>query len=797
MAELRTAEQIRRLTPEQAALHFPVKLRGVVTVFDQRLFSRFLQDDTAGIYIGDNTNLPPLTSGQVVEIKGVTFPGEYAPILMPTVIEVVGTASLPPAKPVSYEQLTSGQEDSQFVEIHGVVRSAQFDEQTNHQLIDIATGGGRLTAYAHGLPGARLADLVDSTVQVRGVCVTLFNRQRQLFRLRLLVPRPEDLVVEEPSASDPFTVPLQSIGTLQQFAPEGTYGHRVKVAGTVIYRQGDNTLYIQDEKEGLYVQTQQPGTLLAGDRVEVVGFPAKGAYTPMMEDAVYRTVATEQLLTPEKIKADAALKGNYDCRLVTIEATVLERVRQSREQFVVLQADGIIFNAYIEGKEAGTGFTYLQKGSKVVVTGVCLIEPGNDWHAGEDWRAKSFHVLMRTAGDVLVLEYPPWWTLQKMLWMVGVLGLFVLVAMVWVVVLRSRVRAQTEIISQKLQLEATLKERYVELFENANDFVYTHDMDGKITSINQTGEQLLQRPRQEVLDKNIVDLVVEEEQAAARKWLDEVLKGAETPAAEWDFKAASGHRVKLEVSTRLIKQQGAGVEVEGIARDITERKRLEREILEISNREQRRIGHDLHDGVCQLLAGIALMSESLANLLDEKGVPESSQAERISTLINTAINQTRGVARGLFPVRLEENGLPSALEELAANISELFKINCRFVSEQPPAGVDNEIALHLYYIVLEAVANAVKHGKAKNIVITLEPVKDRYLLGVEDDGTGFVTAATPQTGMGIRIMQYRARVIGATLNLENRAGCGTHVTCLFSTVLPELARAGGNNGRHG
>jgi signal transduction histidine kinase len=185
-------------------------------------------------------------------------------------------------------------------------------------------------------------------------------------------------------------------------------------------------------------------------------------------------------------------------------------------------------------------------------------------------------------------------------------------------------------------------------------------------------------------------------------------------------------------------------------------------------------------------------------LLDEKVVPESSQAERISTLINTAINQTRGVARGLFPVRLEENGLPSALEELAANISELFKINCRFISEQPPAaGVDNEIALHLYYIVLEAVANAVKHGKAKNIVITLEPVKDRYLLDVQDDGTGFVTAAAPQTGMGIRIMQYRARVIGATLNLENRRGCGTHVTCLFSTALPELAKAGGNNGQHG
>ncbi len=102
------------------------------------------------------------------------------------------------------------------------------------------------------------------------------------------------------------------------------------------------------------------------------------------------------------------------------------------------------------------------------------------------------------------------------------------------------------------------------------------------------------------------------------------------------------------------------------------------------------------------------MSHTLANRLQQKGSPEFSQAEGISSLINTAINHTRGVARGLFPVRLEENGLASALEELAANSSELYKINCRFIAEEPAALVENEIALHLYYIVLEALANAAK-----------------------------------------------------------------------------------------
>ncbi|MDB6068010.1 MAG: sensor signal transduction histidine kinase [Pedosphaera sp.] len=792
---LRTADQVRRLTPEQAALHYPVRLRALVTIFDQSLFYRFINDGTAGIYLGDPGNLPPLISGQIVEVEGLTNPGEYAPIIMPQRIVVQGEGTnWPDAKPASFEQLASGQEDSQFVEIHGIVRSASVDT-TKHQIIEIATGGGRLEAFAKDLPVERLEDLVDSTVRVRGICVTLFNKQRQLFQLRLLVPRPQDLVVEKPAPKEPFNVPKQSIRSLLQFTPEVPYGHRVKVAGTVIYRQADRTLYIQDKEDGLYVQTRQPGSLLVGEQVEVLGFPAKGEYTPMLEDAVYRRVASGPLPDPDRITANEALKGIYDCRLVRIEATLLDRARHSREQFVVLQAGGFIFHAYMEGKEGGTGFAYLQNGSKVAVTGVCLIETGNDWHAGEDWRAKSFRILLRSPGDIFVLAYPPWWTLQKLLWMMVVLGLIVLGAFTWVAVLRRRVQEQTKIISQKLQVEATLKERYVDLFENANDMVYTHDLAGRITSINQAGERLLQRSRDEILSRNIVELVVEEQRAAARQWLDQVLKGAGPPTVEWDFSAASAHRVKLEISTRLIESGGQLIEVEGIARDISERKRLEREILEISNREQRRIGHDLHDGVCQQLAGIAYMTASLADLLEEKGAVESSQAERISGLINAAINQTRGVARGLFPVRLEENGLVSALEELAANASELFKMQCRFSCDQPPGEVENEIGLHLYYIVLEAVANAAKHGKARNITITLEPAGDRYSLSVRDDGTGFLHSGSHHTGMGIRIMHYRARVIGATLSLQSRPGSGTHLVCLFLPVSHELLQTTENNGK--
>jgi signal transduction histidine kinase len=237
--------------------------------------------------------------------------------------------------------------------------------------------------------------------------------------------------------------------------------------------------------------------------------------------------------------------------------------------------------------------------------------------------------------------------------------------------------------------------------------------------------------------------------------------------------------LRLEIGARMIQQEGKQVEVEGIARDITERKRLEKEILEISNREQRRIGHDLHDGVCQMLAGVAYRIDILADQLQEKKLAESSEAERVGTLINEAITQTRGVARGLFPVQLEENGLIWALEDLATNAGNIFRIKCDFSYEKPLPKVESDVALHLYYIVQEAVLNAAKHGNATQINISLACKGDRFVLTIQDDGSGFELAGGNGTGMGIRIMRYRARVIGATLDLKSRPGQGTQVTCVF------------------
>ncbi|HUC85325.1 MAG TPA: hypothetical protein VL970_09045, partial [Candidatus Acidoferrales bacterium] len=296
---LETAAQVRQLTPEQAALHLPVRLQGVVTFLDLAQYFRFIQDHTAGIYfsLDDASNYPFLKAGAQIEIHGVTSPGEFAPIVTPRQIKLLGEGEYPPAKPVTFEQLASGEEDSQFVEISGLLRSVAWDAATKYFAVEIAAGGGRLTALAAKLPVPE-AGLVDSTVKIRGVCVTRFNMQRQLFDTRLLVPRPEDLTVLTPAPADPFAVPTRPMEQLLRFTPQGTYGHRVKVRGTVIYH-GEDALYIEDKTEGLYVETRQEGSLLPGDEIEVLGFPAKGEYTPMLQDAIYRKIGAGEMPAPD------------------------------------------------------------------------------------------------------------------------------------------------------------------------------------------------------------------------------------------------------------------------------------------------------------------------------------------------------------------------------------------------------------------------------------------------------------------------------------------------------------------
>jgi signal transduction histidine kinase len=212
--------------------------------------------------------------------------------------------------------------------------------------------------------------------------------------------------------------------------------------------------------------------------------------------------------------------------------------------------------------------------------------------------------------------------------------------------------------------------------------------------------------------------------------------------------------------------------------EIAKRERLERELLHISEREQRRVGHDIHDSLCQHLTGTALAGQVLTECLKSEGSPHAGRAARVVELVEDGIALSRDLAKGLNTVRLSTDGLMEALEDFAASTSDLFRISCRFECPLPVLIEDTDTATHLFRIAQEAVGNAVKHGRAKNIRIRLETTEEGNLLRVIDDGTG-IPAQQDGKGMGLRIMSYRADIIGARFDIASNGRQGTTVSCLL------------------
>jgi signal transduction histidine kinase len=218
-------------------------------------------------------------------------------------------------------------------------------------------------------------------------------------------------------------------------------------------------------------------------------------------------------------------------------------------------------------------------------------------------------------------------------------------------------------------------------------------------------------------------------------------------------------------------------------------KQLQKEVLEISAREQQRIGQDLHDDLCQQLTAITLLTEVLEEKLSNKSQPEAADAEEIHKLIAQAIVQTRLLAKGLLPIEVPADGLLPALETMAANAEKLSKISCRAYCDAPLLIRNGTVAVHLYRIAQEAVANAAKHSQAKRIAITLSKKNGHIALSITDDGIGIPTSAMHRGGLGLSIMSSRAETINASLHIRRGEKRGTIVTCLLSKTIPSRIKA--------
>ncbi|HHO76285.1 MAG TPA: PAS domain S-box protein [Deltaproteobacteria bacterium] len=243
------------------------------------------------------------------------------------------------------------------------------------------------------------------------------------------------------------------------------------------------------------------------------------------------------------------------------------------------------------------------------------------------------------------------------------------------------------------------------------------------------------------------------------------------------FHTSSGHIRHVTISAEKIMLYDEPCMIATIE-DITEKKILEKEVLRISEQERQMIGQDLHDDLAPHLIGIEVMSELLKRKLEENIVPSTTEVEKIRCLIEEAIIKTRRLSRGLCPVFLADHGLESLLQEMASNIEEVYGITCTFAYQKSIMVDDISVCTHIYYIVHESIYNALKHGKAKRINIDLLYDSNIVTLRIKDDGSGMQHEENPH-GMGLKIMNFRANMIGADLHITSDHDSGTLVTLSF------------------
>lgn len=339
-------------------------------------------------------------------------------------------------------------------------------------------------------------------------------------------------------------------------------------------------------------------------------------------------------------------------------------------------------------------------------------------------------------------------------------------------------------ITARKQAEQVLRRREQELsdfFTESPLGLLWVEPDGRIRRANQAELELVGRTGQEVLGRHVSELHADAE--AAARLLNCLAKGQTVRDCRARLRHQDGSPREVLIDANGLWEQQRLVYSRWFTRDITRRVELEHEILAASEREQRRLGQDLHDDLCQQLAGIEFLSQRLAKDLAAKGAAGTARAREIARMVRRAMTQSRALARGLSPVRLEAEGLTDALRELAAGTRKVFGCDCRCCCDPPVLVTDPAMATHLYRIAQEAVSNALKHGKAGRIEINLTARASAAALTVTDNGVGLSGRQHKRTGMGLRIMRYRAEVIGGTLSAEPLPGGGTRVVCTVPEAL--------------
>ncbi|TAL07450.1 MAG: hypothetical protein EPO07_00175 [Verrucomicrobia bacterium] len=442
-APITSVAQVQSLQIDEARRALPVRVRGIVTdaknVRNERWMS--IQDDTRGIFVSLTSISNALPAFEEFwEVEGHSGAGDFAPVLVAEKLTFIGDGRIPkPVRP-SWKELVNGSRDVQWAELQGLVTAVQSNTVT------LLLPEGRLEVQMDGYYEAQLQPFQKAVVRIRGVLYAVWNAVSREVQVGKVLMRNASLGVDTTAPADPFDAPVKTARELFLFDPQASAFQRVKVRGQIVYADA-NRLLIMDGRSGLRVLPGQSGDLHAGDVIEAVGYPEISGPSPVLQEAIVRKTGEAALPTARVLSDTDFAQGGLDSTRVLVHGRLLGMHREQDELVLEMQSSAQLFLARLGARQNRPD---LQIGSRLALTGTYVGRGSSRTPGGQ---IESFELLLNSPGEISVLSKPPWWTLQRLLTVVGVLLVVLMLAAGWITLLRRQVEQRT------VQLQREIRER--------------------------------------------------------------------------------------------------------------------------------------------------------------------------------------------------------------------------------------------------------------------------------------------------------------------------------------------------
>jgi PAS domain S-box-containing protein len=778
--------QIRRMSPEEAARAYPVRLTAVLTSVNVQRDCYFLQMGHDGIYVdASGQNVEELRVGQQVSVTGLTSAGGFAPVLIHPHLSILGDAPLPSPTELDPELAPSGIYDAAWTELEGLVRPIRSVD--GYQTFNLITSLGAVrTTVVNSKDALGLEKLVDARVRLAGVFSTAFTNEGVLTGYRLFVDSENDIRVVKPAPADPTTVEATPVKNLLRFSGSTPRARRAHVRGVVTFNDS-GSLYLEDESGSVHVRTPFSDAR-PGEIVDAVGYPTPSEHGPMLADATIHLTGKQATLEPRLVTPEEILNGNLDSRLVSIDARVLSQVDGTTHQTLVLQSGYVTFNAELRD---GTPLQRLSEGSLVTIAGVSVVQ--RQQMSYRDARAvpTSFRILLRSAEDIRLVNAAPWWHLRQAWPALAVLTLSICFAMLWVFILRKRVRTQT----RELDSQRTFLRQIIDMCPN---FIFVKDRAGRFTLANRALAEAYQRAPEEMLGKTDSEVGVIDKEAHGY-FLDDMQvmeSRQEKIVGEESRTDLSGRKLWMHTVRRpLIGPDGAATHVLGISNDITLHKQAEatlhkaREAAEAANRAKSEFLANMSHEIRTPLNGIIGMSElcldtDLSGEQREYLETVKLSADGLLAVINDILDFSKIEAGKLeldpaeFDIR---ETLETTLKTLALRAHQKgLELTCDLSPDVPQLLKGD--ANRLRQVILNLVGNAIKFTERGEVAL-------RAQLRVRDGGHCVLHFTVMDTGIGIaanrqeHIFNPFAQADSSTTRQYGGTGLGLTISNRLATMM--------------